>query len=52
MQDIYPRDAQPVCEAGSSLDVVIDDGSAKFAQLHESVQNGRTVRQVAEKREV
>ncbi|HXF63794.1 MAG TPA: mandelate racemase/muconate lactonizing enzyme family protein [Caldilineaceae bacterium] len=41
---IYPDSAQPVSEAGSSLDVVADDGSAAFAELYEAVQNGRTVR--------
>lgn len=40
----YPDDAQPICEAGSTLEVVADDGSAEFAQLYEAVQNGRTVR--------
>jgi galactonate dehydratase len=41
---IYPDDAQPICEPGSTLDVVADDGSAGFAQLYESVQQGQTVR--------
>jgi L-alanine-DL-glutamate epimerase-like enolase superfamily enzyme len=41
---IYPDDAQPICEPGSTLDVVADDGSADFAQLHAAVQDGRTLR--------
>lgn len=41
---VYPRDAQPICEPGSSLDVVADDGSADFAQLHATVQQGAVLR--------
>jgi L-alanine-DL-glutamate epimerase-like enolase superfamily enzyme len=41
---VYPDDAQPVCEAGSTLDVVADNGSAAFLELHAAVQNGRTLR--------
>jgi len=33
----YPDDAQPICEAGSSLDPVADDGSAEFDQLYKEV---------------
>jgi hypothetical protein len=41
---IYPDDAQPICETGSSLEVVADDGSNDFAELYEAVQYGRTLR--------
>jgi L-alanine-DL-glutamate epimerase-like enolase superfamily enzyme len=41
---IYPDDAQPICEPGSSLDVLADDGSAEFAQLHATVQAGHVLR--------
>lgn len=41
---IYPKDAQPVCEAGSRLDPVPDDGSAAFDELYAAVQEGHTVR--------
>ncbi len=41
---IYPDDAQPICEPGSSLDVVADDNSAEFAELHAAVQNGQVLR--------
>jgi L-alanine-DL-glutamate epimerase-like enolase superfamily enzyme len=41
---IYPDDAQPICEPGSSLDVLADDGSAEFAQLHTAVQEGHVLR--------
>lgn len=41
---VYPRDAQPICEPGSSLDVVADDGSTDFAQLHAAVQQGAVLR--------
>ncbi|MCZ6678271.1 MAG: mandelate racemase/muconate lactonizing enzyme family protein [Candidatus Poribacteria bacterium] len=43
---VYPGDAMPVCEAGSTLDVVPDDGSAAFKELYEAVQNGNTVRRL------
>jgi L-alanine-DL-glutamate epimerase-like enolase superfamily enzyme len=43
---VFPNSAQPVSEAGSSLDVVADDGSAAFAELYAAVQAGRTVRRL------
>ena len=45
LHHVYPADAQPICEAGSTLDPVEDDHSAEFAKLYEAVQNGSTVRQ-------
>jgi L-alanine-DL-glutamate epimerase-like enolase superfamily enzyme len=45
----YPDSAQPVCEAGSSLDVVADDGSAAFAELFAAVQNGQTLHRQEER---
>jgi galactonate dehydratase len=44
LHHIYPQSAQPICEAGSALDVVPDDGSAEFAALYEAVQNGHLLR--------
>jgi L-alanine-DL-glutamate epimerase-like enolase superfamily enzyme len=44
LHHIYPQDAQPICEPGASLEPVADDGSATFAELHATVQNGQTVR--------
>jgi L-alanine-DL-glutamate epimerase-like enolase superfamily enzyme len=41
---IYPQSAQPICEAGSLLEAVPDDGSADFAELYAAVQNGHVVR--------
>jgi len=46
LHHIYPGDAQPICEAGSHLDPVADDGSPEFASLYEAVQNGSTVRRL------
>ncbi|MEX1018583.1 MAG: mandelate racemase/muconate lactonizing enzyme family protein [Litorilinea sp.] len=43
---VYPDDAQPICEAGSTLDVVDDDGSAEFAELHAAVQNRQILRRM------
>lgn len=40
----YVRDGMPICEAGSNLEVVPDDGSAEFEQLYEATRNGRTER--------
>jgi hypothetical protein len=45
LHHVYPDDAQPVCEPGSTLDLVADDGSAEFAELYKAVQAGRTLRQ-------
>jgi L-alanine-DL-glutamate epimerase-like enolase superfamily enzyme len=43
---VYPDDGQPVCEIGSGLQVVADDGSAEFARLYATVHAGeqRTLR--------
>ncbi|RIK37459.1 MAG: hypothetical protein DCC57_21630 [Chloroflexi bacterium] len=41
---VYPDDAQSVCEPGSTLDVVADDGGAEFAELYSAVHAGRTLR--------
>ncbi len=41
---VYPGDAQPICEAGSTLDPVEDDGSEEFAHLRAAVLAERTVR--------
>jgi L-alanine-DL-glutamate epimerase-like enolase superfamily enzyme len=41
---VYPDDAQPICEPGSTLEVVEDDGSVEFADLYRAVEAGRTLR--------
>ena len=46
LHGVYPRDAMPVCEAGSTLDPVEDDGSKAFDKLHKEVQDGHTVRRL------
>ena len=46
LHNTYPGAAMPVCEAGSTLDPVKDDGSKVFKELHAAVQNGHTVRRV------
>ena len=47
----YPKNAMPVCEAGSTLDPVEDDGSKKFAAIYEAVQGGGTLRRVEKPRQ-
>jgi hypothetical protein len=42
LQWAYPGDAQPVCEAGSGLTVVADDGSDDFALLYAATKDGQT----------
>ena len=42
LQWAYPGDAQPICEEGSSLTVVADDGSQAFADLYAAVKAGQT----------
>ena len=44
--DVYITDAMPICEAGSNLNVVADDGSRRFKQLYARVQDGNTVRRL------
>jgi hypothetical protein len=44
LQTIYPQSGQPVAEAGSALEVVVDDGSEEFAELFAALQNGHVVR--------
>ena len=46
LHNVYPNDAMPVCEVGSTIDPVEDDGTKRFAQLYEAVQNGNTVRRL------
>lgn len=43
---VYPDDAQPICETGSTLDVVDDDGSDEFAELYDAVQDGQILRRM------
>jgi hypothetical protein len=42
LQWAYPGDAQPICEEGSSLTVVADDGSQAFADRYAAVKAGQT----------
>ena len=35
LHHVYPKDAQPISEPGSRLDVVPDDGTAAFEKLYE-----------------
>ncbi|MEM7131324.1 MAG: mandelate racemase/muconate lactonizing enzyme family protein [Chloroflexota bacterium] len=44
LHHIFPNDAQPICEKGSTCDPVADDGSRDFDELYQSTQNGRVVR--------
>ena len=46
LHSTYPGAAMPVCEAGSTLDPVKDDGSKIFKEIHAAVQNGHTVRRL------
>ena len=46
----YPQNAMPVCEVGSTLEPVTDDGSKVFAQIYEAVQEGRTLRRLEKPR--
>ncbi len=34
LHHVYPKDAQPIAEPGSRMDVVPDDGTARFAKLY------------------
>jgi len=43
---IYPENAMPVCEPGSVLEPVEDDGSEEFAAICEMAREGRTLRRV------
>ncbi len=47
---VYPRDAMPVCEPGSRLEVVPDDSSKEFRKIHEAVRQGHTLRRVEKRR--
>jgi len=42
LQWAYPGDAQPICEAGSSLTVLADDGGEEFHSFYTAVQQGQT----------
>ena len=44
LHQIYPQSAQPICEAGSTLDPIPDDGSAAFARLYAAVQHSHVLR--------
>jgi L-alanine-DL-glutamate epimerase-like enolase superfamily enzyme len=49
LHNTYPRDAMPVCEAGSECVPVEDDGSQTFAAIFDAVQGGSTLRQIEKK---
>jgi L-alanine-DL-glutamate epimerase-like enolase superfamily enzyme len=42
----YPRNAMPVCETGSNLVPVEDDGSKEFAAVYAATRDGSTLRRV------
>ncbi|MEW6750502.1 MAG: enolase C-terminal domain-like protein [Candidatus Latescibacterota bacterium] len=42
----YPENAMPICEPGSELRPVDDDGGRAFADIWEAVQGGRTLRRL------
>jgi L-alanine-DL-glutamate epimerase-like enolase superfamily enzyme len=42
----YPKDAQPISEPGSRLDVIEDDGSEAFDQAFSAAQTGRNRKKV------
>lgn len=44
LQRVYPANAMPICEAGSSLLPYEDDGSKEFKKIWDAVQNGHTLR--------
>ena len=46
LHSVYPKDAMPICETGSTLEVVSDDGSKTFKELYGAVQDGSTLRRV------
>ena len=46
MHAVYRSDAMPICEAGSSLKPIPDDGSKEFKALYRATRNGNTVRRV------
>ena len=48
LHNIFPSDAQPVCEAGANMLPVEDDGSEEFAQIYAAVQGSRMYRSVAQ----
>jgi hypothetical protein len=52
MQRVYPGNAMPVCEPGSVLLPYADDGSRKFRQIWEAVQDGNTLRRFEGRRKV
>ena len=44
LQRVYPAHAMPVCERGSVMLPVEDDGSKKFKEIWEAVKDGNTLR--------
>jgi L-alanine-DL-glutamate epimerase-like enolase superfamily enzyme len=44
LHHVYPNNAQPIAETGSSLDVIPDDGSTEFAELYNAVHGEHVVR--------
>ncbi len=42
----YVRDGMPICEAGSNLEILNDDGSESFAELYAATRGGRTLRRL------
>lgn len=46
LNTLYGADAMPICEIGSTLEVVTDDGSGRFKKLRAAVTGGQTVRRL------
>ncbi len=46
MHGVYRSDAMPVCEAGSSLEPIPDDGGEEFEKLYQATRDGRTLRRL------
>ena len=44
LRPAYAADAQPISEPGSTLEVVVDDGSEAFNQLYEAARGGQGIR--------
>ena len=48
--NVYPDDVMPVCEAGSNLEPVPDDGSKNFEEIYQATRAGHTLHRLEKKR--
>ncbi len=46
LHSVYPQNAMPISEAGSSCEPLEDDGSPEFDAIYQAVQHGGTVRRL------